>query len=169
MKVNDRKENESLFMISGAVGTTIVPEMAVRAELELTATGNYEETETIATDRLEYKHGLVNLSLNFLKDFDAGKIKPYIGVGAGIAVFHDEADYDIALLVGRLRGTKKESSAVLSGNVQGGIAISLTDSVLFDVNARYNHFGHYKFKVLNQENDMKNNSVDVTAGFRVHF
>ncbi|MBR1944746.1 MAG: outer membrane beta-barrel protein, partial [Alphaproteobacteria bacterium] len=88
MKMDGEKENKSVFSLSGAIGTKIAD--GVRAELEVMTYGNYEETEIDGTDRYEYKHGVTNFSLNVLKDFDAGKIKPYVGGGLGFALFHDE-------------------------------------------------------------------------------
>ena len=163
MKIDQANGHKSLFMMSGAFGTKIAPD--VRAEIELMATNNYEKTQTNAVSRYEYKHGVGNLSLNILKDFDAGQIKPYVGVGIGAGSFTDEFDYQVLAI----RGKKKETNTVLSGNVQAGVSVALTNTVSLDANARYTYFGNYEIKILGTEFKMKNNSTDLSVGLRFAF
>lgn len=163
MKIDEDKGHKSLFMMSGAIGTKIASD--VRAEIELMATNNFEKTEIAVGSRYEYKHGLGNISLNILKDFDAGAFKPYIGAGIGAASFTDEFNYQVLAI----RGKKKETNTVLSGNVQAGLAVALTNTVSLDANARYTYFGNYEIKILGTEFKMKNNSTDLSVGLRFAF
>ena len=163
IKVNEEKENKSLFVMSGAIGTTIAPD--VRAELELMATDNFEKKETGVGERYAYKHGLGNLSINILKDFDAGRIKPYVGIGIGTASFTDDINYQVL----GIRERRKVTTTVLNGNIQAGVAVSLTDTISLDTNARYTCFGNYEIKILGNKLKMKNNTADVSVGLRFAF
>ena len=163
LKLDEEKGHESLFMMSGAIGTKIAED--VRAEVEIMATEDFEKTEIDAGDRVEFKHSVGNFSLNVLKDFDAGQIKPYVGVGVGIGSFTDDVKYQIM----GIRGRKKVSNSVLSGNVQAGVSFALTDTISVDANARYTHFGNYKIKVAGEETKMENRTTDLSIGLRFAF
>ena len=104
--------------------------------------------------------------MNILKDFDAGFIRPYVGAGVGFGSFTDDVSYNIA---GFVRGRKKFSNTVPSGNVQAGFAVALTDTVSLDANARYTCFGNYDIKILGNKFKMKNNTADVSIGLRFAF
>lgn len=164
VKMEREKEHKSLFMMSGAFGTKIAQD--VRAEVEIMATNNLEKTEIGIGERYEYKHSVGNFSLNFLKDFDAGSVKPYVGAGVGFGSFTDDLNYNIA---GVVQGRKKVSNTVMSGNIQAGVAVPLTDTVSFDFNARYTCFGGYEIKLFGNKIKMKNNTADVSAGLRFAF
>ncbi len=165
MKMDDEKEKKSVFSLSGALGTKINTDL--RAELEIMTYGDYEETEADGTDLFEYKHSAVNFSLNLLKDFDIGKAKPYLGGGVGFGIFYDELKYDYTIAAWRYWGKRSENNAVFSANVQAGMAIAVTDTVLLDVNARYTYFGDYK--VFDRSVKMENKAVNLTAGLRLNF
>ena len=165
MKYDGEKVSKSSLSLSGAIGTQIVPE--VRAELEILTFGEYKETEIYGTDRFDYKRDAVNFSVNILKDFDVGKIKPYIGGGLGFAIFNDEVKYDFTAGIWHYWGYRKENNTVFSANVQAGLAFALTDAVSVDVNARYTYFDNYKF--FNDALKMENRAVNMTAGLRINF
>ncbi|MBO4519806.1 MAG: porin family protein [Alphaproteobacteria bacterium] len=165
MKYDGEKVNKNSLSLSGAIGTQIAPE--IRAELEIMTYGEYKETEIDGTDRFDYKRDAVNFSVNVLKDFDAGKIKPYIGGGLGFAIFHDELKYDFTAGIWHYWGYRKENNTVFSANVQAGLALALTDVVSVDVNARYTYFGNYKF--FNDALKMENKATNFTAGIRLDF
>lgn len=165
MKMEGEKENKSVFSLSGAIGTKIAD--GVRAELEVMTYGNYEENERDGTDRFDYKHSAVNFSLNVLKDFDVGKVKPYIGGGLGFAVFHDELKYDYTDGIWHYWGKRNENNTVFSANVQAGIAIPVTEVVSVDFNARYTYFGNYKF--FDDALKMENKAANFTVGIRLDF
>ena len=165
MKMDGGKENKSVFSLSGAIGTKITSD--VRAELEIMTYGNYEETEIDGTDRFDYERSAVNFSVNVLKDFDAGKIKPYVGGGLGFAMFYDELKYDITVGLGRYRGERSENNTVFSANVQAGLAMAVTDIVSVDFNARYTYFGNYKF--FDDTVKMENKALNFTVGLRIDF
>ena len=165
MKYDGEKVNKNSLSLSGAIGTQIAPE--IRAELEIMTYGEYKETEIDGTDRFDYKRDAVNFSVNVLKDFDAGKIKPYIGGGLGFAIFHDELKYDFTAGIWHYWGYRKENNTVFSANVQAGLALALTDVVSVDVNARYTYFGNYKF--FDNTLKMENRADNMTAGLRINF
>ena len=168
MRVDDDKQNTSLFLLQGAVGMEIAP--GIRGEVELTASANYETEDIDPFDYIKSEHSVVNLSLNVLKDFDLGTVKPYVGVGVGAATFYDEIKYNMDVLgVSRVRGTKNYTSSVLSANAQAGLAFTLTDNIMLDANVRYTHFGNYKNKFFGEKTKMKNHSADATIGIRYNF
>ena len=167
MKTEDEKEKKSLFMMSGAFGTKIYPD--VRVEVELTATDTFEKNENVVGGKFEYKHSVGNFSLNVLRDFDARKIKPYIGAGVGFGSFTDEIKRDQTVGFSHFRENKKVTTTVLSGNIQAGVTVALTDTVSVDANARYTHFGDYEVKFWGQKIKMKNNAVDMSVGLRFAF
>lgn len=165
MKMDGEKENKNVFSLSGAIGKEIAS--GLRAELELTAYGDYEENESEGSDTFKYTHNAVNFSLNVLKDFDAGKIKPYVGGGLGFAVFSDELKYDFTDSGVHYWGKQDETNTVFSANIQAGVQLPVTDFLSVDVNARYTYFDDYK--VLDDDLKMENNAVSLTAGVRLNF
>ena len=68
-----------------------------------------------------------------------------------------------------LRGRRKVTTTVLSGNVQAGVAVALTDTVSLDANARYTCYSDYEVKILGEKIKMKNNTTDVSIGLRFAF
>lgn len=167
MRTDDDKQNTSLFLLQGAVGMEIAP--GIRGEVELTASDSYDSKDFNAGNLMEAEHSVVNLSLNVLKDFDLGIVKPYVGVGVGSATFYDEIKYNLNMGLFRLHGTKNYSSSVLSANAQAGLAFTLTDNIMLDANVRYTHFGNYKVKFFGEKTKMKNHSADATIGIRYNF
>ena len=163
-KDND-KENKTLLAISGAVGTTIAD--GVRAEVELMAFEKYEDKVIDGSGQYYYEQSVANISVNILKDFDAGKIKPYIGGGLGFAVFHDESEYNFMSGMIHYRGKWKDDNVTLSANIQAGLAMDVTDKVGIDVNARYTYFDSYE--CFNDAIKMKNQTLNFTAGLRFNF
>lgn len=167
MRTDDDKQNTSLFLLQGAVGMEIAP--GIRGEVELTASANYESEDIDPFEYMKSEHSVVNLSLNVLKDFDLGTVKPYVGVGVGSATFYDQIKYDLNMGLFRVRGTKNYSASVLSANAQAGLAFTLTDKIMLDANVRYTHFGNYKNKFFGEKTKMKNHSADATIGIRYNF
>ncbi|MBR1777731.1 MAG: porin family protein [Alphaproteobacteria bacterium] len=165
MKMNGEKEDDTVFSLSAAIGTKIAD--GVRAELEAMTYGTYEETEIDGTDYYNYKHSAVNFSINVLKDFDFGKMKPYIGAGVGFAVFYDELKYDFTDSGWHYWGSNKENNSVFSANLQAGFAFAIAEKVSIDVNARYTHFSSYKF--FEDTLKIENKAVNFTAGLRLDF
>ena len=165
MKMDGEKENKNVFSLSGAIGKEIAS--GLRAEFELTTYGEYEENETDGSDSFKYTHNAVNFSLNVLKDFDAGKIKPYVGGGLGFAVFSDELKYDFTDSGVHYWGKQDETNTVFSANIQAGVQLPVTDFLSVDVNARYTYFDDYK--VFDDTLKMENNAVSLTAGVRLNF
>ncbi len=167
MKTDDDKQKTSLFLLQGAVGMEIAP--GIRGEVELTASSAHKEKDVDPWDYVKSEHSVVNLSVNFLKDFDLGAVKPYVGVGVGAATFYDEIKYNLNMGLFRVCGTKNYSSSVLSANAQAGLAFTLTDNIMLDANVRYTHFGNYKVKFFGEKTKMKNHSADATIGIRYNF
>lgn len=167
MRMDDDKQKTSLFLLQGAVGMEIAP--GIRGEVELTASSAYKEKDVDPWDYMKSEHSVVNLSVNFLKDFDLGAVKPYVGVGVGAATFYDEIKYNLNMGLFRVRGTKNYAASVLSANAQAGLAFTLTDNIMLDANVRYTHFGNYKVKFFGEKTKMKNHSADATIGIRYNF
>ena len=167
MRSDDDKQNTSLFLLQGAVGMEIAP--GIRGEVELTASSAYTEKDVDPLDYVKSEHSVVNLSVNVLKDFDLGAVKPYVGVGVGAATFYDEIKYNVDMGLFRVRGTKSEFASVLSANAQAGFAFTLTDKIMLDANVRYTHFGNYKVNFFGEKTKMKNHSADATIGIRYNF
>jgi len=165
MKMDGEKENQTVFSLSGAIGKKIASNL--RGELELMTYGNYEENDIDGTDSFKYKHSAVNFSLNVLKDFDAGIVKPYVGGGLGFAVFNDELTYDFTDSGMRFWGKRSENNTVFNANIQAGIQMPVTEVLSVDMNARYTYFSDYKF--FDDALKIENKAISLTAGVRINF
>ena len=171
VKVDGDKYHKTVPVVTAAVGTKQTGGNSgigdFRIEAELALFGNFKETELDGTDRIEYKQNAVNVSFNLLKDFKGENVTLYVGAGAGVAVFFDELKYDITVGARRYVGLEEKSNAVLNANLQAGLTFPVTDTVSFDVNARYTYFDTYK--IFNDTIKIQNSAVNVSAGLRLAF
>ena len=90
-----------------------------------------------------------------------------VGGGLGFALFHDELKYDFTSGLTHYWGERKENNTVFSANVQAGLALTVTDIVSVDFNARYTYFGNYK--LFDDTLKMENKALNFTAGIRLDF
>ena len=163
-------KNKNIFSFVTAFGTYVRPD--VRTEVEVMTIGKIKESYLDEFETDEVTHSGINFSLNFLKDFDLGKFKPYVGAGVGIAYFYDKIKYDYNDGYDHYWGGERETNFTFSTNLQTGIMIPVSDKISFDMNARYTYFSDYELfenSSLFPNMDVKNKAVSVTAGLKFNF
>ena len=126
--------------ILGALGYSFGS--GLRAEVEI----GYRRAEVDELERFELigRVSTISSMLNGIFDFEAGKLRPYVGGGLGIA--HHEMDFQREIVISgsrfELRGTNSLSDTVLAYQAMIGVGYPLSDRA--DVHAGYRYFGTSK-------------------------
>ena len=180
-------ETDDNVAIYGALGKYFRDD--VRGEIELA--NRTQEIDEIAGDGLGFggfpDDGTIGdlsattLMLNVFKDFNvdaAGRLTPYLGLGAGVARIRPEfenissADADDDTLNG-YRVVVSDKDYTIAGQAMAGLSFDFTDNMMVDVRYKYLSTGKYEYGgfVNDLFTDLEGNySVqEVTAGLRWNF